>query len=46
MDAVDYYNSAIRKGRAQDFSGAVSDFTSAMYYDKNKKYVCRRCSQL
>jgi len=35
MDAVDYYNSGIRKFASQDFCGAVSDFTSAMYGDKS-----------
>ena len=35
MDAVDYYNSGHRKMREQDYIGAVSDYTSAIYGDKS-----------
>jgi hypothetical protein len=35
MDAVDYYNSGLRKMRSQDFSGAETDFTCAISGDKS-----------
>lgn len=35
MDAVDYYNSGIRKMREQDFRGAENDFSFALHSNKS-----------